>query len=77
MHDVRNIEMYVVAFSFAITPVFLSLFQYLCIPFVLLSPAVADVPQAVLLNQSNTWIGELELADAGKWADQMLLLVRF
>lgn len=55
-----------------------SLFQFLCIPFLILSPAVTDISEAVHLNQSNVnaWLGELELADAGKWMDEMLLLVR-
>lgn len=58
---------------------FFSLFQWICIPFLVLSPAVTDISQTAHLNQShvNSWIGELELADAGKWADEMLLLVRF
>lgn len=58
---------------------FFFLFQWLCVPFLILSPAVADISQTAFVNQSsgNSWIGELELADAGKWADEMLLLVRF
>lgn len=54
-----------------------SLFQFLCIPFLVLSPAVINISQTAHFNQSsvNSWIGELELADAGKWADEMLLLV--
>lgn len=65
--------------SFALTAVFSPLFQWLCIPFMILSPAVSDFSQTTHLNQTsgNSWIGELKLMDAGKWADEMLLLVRF
>lgn len=64
--------------AFAITYIFF-LFQWLCIPFLMLSPAVADLSQSTQLNQtnSNSWMGKVELADAGIWADEFLLMVRF
>ncbi|KAJ4937662.1 hypothetical protein JOQ06_002294 [Pogonophryne albipinna] len=39
-------------------------------------PAVADVSHTINLNQTigTSWVGELKLEDAGKWADEMLLL---
>ncbi|KAM9352373.1 high affinity choline transporter 1-like [Symphorus nematophorus] len=68
--------LYSVAYTDIIQLCFIFVSLFLCIPFVVLSPAVNDVSQAVHLNQSsvNAWLGELELADAGKWMDEMLLL---
>ncbi|XP_041795503.1 high affinity choline transporter 1-like [Chelmon rostratus] len=68
--------LYSVAYTDIIQLSFIFVSLFLCIPFLVLSPAVTDISQAVHLNQSNVnaWIGELELADAGKWADEMLLL---
>ncbi|XP_068169537.1 high-affinity choline transporter 1-like [Antennarius striatus] len=66
--------LYSVAYTDVIQFFFMFFSLFLCIPFVVLSPAVADI--SVHLNQSNvnSWVGELKLADAGKWADEMLLL---
>ncbi|XP_076589371.1 high affinity choline transporter 1-like isoform X2 [Chaetodon auriga] len=68
--------LYSVAYTDIIQLSFIFVSLFLCIPFLVLSPAVTDVSQGVHLNQSsvNAWLGELELADAGKWADEMLLL---
>ncbi|XP_070763795.1 high affinity choline transporter 1-like [Enoplosus armatus] len=68
--------LYSVAYTDIIQLSFIFFSLWLCIPFLILSPAVTDISQIVHLNQStgNSWIGELELADAGKWADEMLLL---
>ncbi|XP_070687331.1 high affinity choline transporter 1-like [Pempheris klunzingeri] len=68
--------LYSVAYTDIIQLSFIFVSLWLCIPFLVLSPAVADLSQVVHLNQSNvnSWMGELELADAGKWADEMLLL---
>ncbi|KAM7002990.1 high affinity choline transporter 1-like [Tautogolabrus adspersus] len=69
--------LYSVAYTDIIQLSFVFVSLWLCIPFLLLSPAVTDLSQSQAhLNQSNgqSWLGELELADAGKWADEMLLL---
>ncbi|TKS73398.1 High affinity choline transporter 1 Hemicholinium-3-sensitive choline transporter [Collichthys lucidus] len=68
--------LYSVAYTDIIQLSFIFVSLFLCIPFLILSPAVTDISEAVHLNQSNVnaWIGELELADAGKWMDEMLLL---
>ncbi|XP_023259606.1 high affinity choline transporter 1-like [Seriola lalandi dorsalis] len=68
--------LYSVAYTDIIQLSFIFFSMWLCIPFLLLSPAVTENPQMALLNQTNgnSWTGELELADAGKWADEMLLL---
>lgn len=51
--------------------------QWLCVPFLVLSPAVSLMSQTPALNQThgNSWVGHLELMDAGKWVDELLLLV--
>ncbi|KAM9376071.1 high affinity choline transporter 1-like [Pholidichthys leucotaenia] len=68
--------LYSVAYTDIIQLSFIFASLWLCIPFLVLSPAVADLPHTVHLNQSSvhSWFGELELANAGKWADEMLLL---
>ncbi|KAM7396667.1 hypothetical protein PAMP_019691 [Pampus punctatissimus] len=68
--------LYSVAYTDIIQLSFIFVSLWLCIPFLILSPAVTDISQTAFLNQStaNSWIGELDLADAGKWTDEMLLL---
>ncbi|XP_060891238.1 high affinity choline transporter 1-like isoform X1 [Labrus mixtus] len=69
--------LYSVAYTDIIQLCFVFVSLWLCIPFLLLSPAVTDISQSQAhFNQSNgqSWLGELELADAGKWADELLLL---
>ena len=75
----REVFQYMTCPQFYYNYCFFFLFQWLCIPFLILCPAVTDITQTALVNQTSgiSWIGELELADAGKWADEMLLLVRF
>lgn len=51
-----------------------SVFQFVCVPFVALSPAVSGASPAVPSN-THAWLGELKLEDAGKWTDEILLLV--
>ncbi|XP_074489147.1 high affinity choline transporter 1-like isoform X2 [Sebastes fasciatus] len=68
--------LYSVAYTDIIQLSFIFISLWLCVPFLILSPAVADFSQAVHFNQTagNSWVGELKLEDAGKWADEMLLL---
>ncbi|KAM6926198.1 high affinity choline transporter 1-like [Lycodopsis pacificus] len=68
--------LYSVAYTDIIQLSFIFISLWLCVPFLLLSPAVADISHTVHFNQTTgkSWIGELKLEDAGKWADEMLLL---
>ncbi|XP_063731552.1 high-affinity choline transporter 1-like isoform X2 [Eleginops maclovinus] len=68
--------LYSVAYTDIIQLSFIFFSLWLCIPFLLLSPAVTDVTHTINLNQTigSSWTGELKLEDAGKWADEMLLL---
>ncbi|XP_068595698.1 high affinity choline transporter 1-like [Brachionichthys hirsutus] len=68
--------LYSVAYTDVIQLFFMFFSLFLCIPFLALSPAVTGVSPAAHLNQSNAnaWLGKLELADAGKWIDEMMLL---
>ncbi|XP_041853383.1 high-affinity choline transporter 1-like [Melanotaenia boesemani] len=69
--------LYSVAYTDIIQLCFIFVSLWLCIPFLVLSPAVTAISQTPPLNQSHgghTWLGELKLADSGKWLDEMLLL---
>ncbi|KAM3609491.1 uncharacterized protein V6R79_015788 [Siganus canaliculatus] len=68
--------LYSVAYTDVTQLAFIFVSLFLCIPFLVLSPAVTDISDAVHLNQThrNDWFGTLELEDAGKWVDQMLLM---
>uniref|UniRef100_A0A8C2YVD2 Uncharacterized protein n=1 Tax=Cyclopterus lumpus TaxID=8103 RepID=A0A8C2YVD2_CYCLU len=68
--------LYSVAYTDIIQLSFVFVSLWLCIPFLILSPAVTNISHIVHLNQTlgNSWLGELKLEDAGKWADEMLLL---
>ncbi|KAM4552943.1 high affinity choline transporter 1-like isoform 1-T1 [Fundulus diaphanus] len=68
--------LYSVAYTDVIQLCFVFISLWLCVPFIVLSPAVTTFSQSLPLNQSHehSWIGQLELADAGKWVDDMLLL---
>ncbi|MEQ2315750.1 hypothetical protein AMECASPLE_025648 [Ameca splendens] len=68
--------LYSVAYTDIIQLCFIFISLWLCVPFMILSPAVTGISQTLPLNQSyeHAWIGHLELADAGKWVDEMLLL---
>ncbi|XP_068459626.1 high affinity choline transporter 1-like isoform X2 [Clinocottus analis] len=68
--------LYSVAYTDIIQLSFVFVSLWICIPFLILSPAVTNISPTVHFNQTlgNSWIGELKLEDAGKWADEMLLL---
>ncbi|XP_056273103.1 high affinity choline transporter 1-like [Pseudoliparis swirei] len=68
--------LYSVAYTDIIQLSFVFVSLWLCIPFLILSPAVTNISHTVHLNQTLgiSWLGELKLEDAGKWADEMLLL---
>ncbi|KAM6937169.1 high affinity choline transporter 1-like [Xenentodon cancila] len=68
--------LYSVAYTDIIQLCFIFVSMWLCVPFVALHPAVTLAAETPFLNQSHqhSWVGELELADAGKWLDDLLLL---
>ncbi|KAM9753489.1 high-affinity choline transporter 1-like isoform 1-T2 [Menidia menidia] len=68
--------LYSVAYTDIIQLCFIFVSLWLCIPFLVLSPAVTGIPQTPSFNQTHghSWVGNLELGDAGKWVDEMLLL---
>ncbi|XP_071356169.1 high affinity choline transporter 1-like isoform X1 [Trachinotus anak] len=66
--------LYSVAYTDIIQLCFIFVSMWLCIPFVILSPAVTENSAHLNQTNDNSWTGQLELADAGKWADDMLLL---
>lgn len=50
--------------------------QWLCVPFILTTPATANFTAAALTNlHQEPWLGKLQLEDAGRWLDDVLLLV--
>lgn len=53
-----------------------SSFQWFCVPFILTSPFSANVTLAAVTKvYQEPWIGKVELEDAGRWIDELLLLV--
>ncbi|XP_017261575.1 high-affinity choline transporter 1-like [Kryptolebias marmoratus] len=68
--------LYSVAYTDIIQLCFIFVSLWLCVPFLVLSPAVTVISQTPAFNQSqeNAWLGHLELTDAGRWVDQLLLL---
>ncbi|KAM4618879.1 high affinity choline transporter 1-like [Polymixia lowei] len=66
--------LYSVAYTDIIQLSFIFIGLWVCTPFVILNPASMDITHTAFLNQSNPWIGELKLEDAGRWADEMLVL---
>ncbi|XP_061577900.1 high affinity choline transporter 1-like [Cololabis saira] len=68
--------LYSVAYTDIIQLCFIFVSMWLCIPFVVLHPAVSVALETPFFNHSveHSWVGELNLADAGKWFDDMLLL---
>lgn len=54
-----------------------SCFQWLCVPFILTSPSSANFTlTAVTKLHQEPWLGKLKLEDAGRWIDDILLLVK-
>ncbi|XP_062246784.1 high-affinity choline transporter 1-like [Platichthys flesus] len=68
--------LYSVAYTDVIQFCFIFVSMWLCVPFMLLSPAVTDLAQRPHVNQTSgiPWLGEMELADAGIWIDEFLLV---
>ncbi|XP_038124688.1 high-affinity choline transporter 1 isoform X1 [Cyprinodon tularosa] len=68
--------LYSVAYTDIIQLCFVFISLWLCVPFMVLSPAVTAISHTLPINQSHDhpWVGQLELADLGKWIDDFLLL---
>ncbi|XP_061750754.1 high affinity choline transporter 1-like [Nerophis ophidion] len=68
--------LYAVAYTDIIQLAFIFVSLWLCIPFIIISPAVSGALQAAHFNQSSvhSWVGTVQLQDAGKWTDSFLLL---
>lgn len=57
-------------------PVPFPVFQWLCIPFVLISDNYTDIAETALNNTYQApWLGQLESKDVGRWIDNFLVLV--
>ncbi|XP_036820932.1 high affinity choline transporter 1-like [Oncorhynchus mykiss] len=71
--------LYSVAYTDVIQLFFMFIALWLCVPFLVLNPASSEVTLAAFFNQSQQapLMGELKLEHAGKWIDELLLLVRF
>ncbi|XP_032433160.1 LOW QUALITY PROTEIN: high-affinity choline transporter 1-like [Xiphophorus hellerii] len=68
--------LYSVAYTDIIQLCFIFFSLWLCVPFMVLSPAVTVISQTLPLNQTSehAWMGHLDLEVAGKWVDEMLLM---
>ncbi|KAK6291153.1 hypothetical protein J4Q44_G00384490 [Coregonus suidteri] len=67
--------LYSVAYTDVIQLIFMFLSLWFCVPFILMSPASADITvTAVTKLYQEPWTGRLKLADAGRWLDDLLLV---
>ncbi|XP_029318307.1 high affinity choline transporter 1-like [Cottoperca gobio] len=67
--------LYSVAYTDVIQLSFMLVGLWLCVPFILASPSSANFTVAAVTQlHQKPWIGTLELEDAGRWLDDILLL---
>ncbi|KAG7470890.1 hypothetical protein MATL_G00118690, partial [Megalops atlanticus] len=67
--------LYSVAYTDVIQLIFMLLSLWLCVPFILKSPASADITYtAVNELYQAPWLGRLDLQDVGRWLDDLLLV---
>ncbi|XP_042367393.1 high affinity choline transporter 1-like [Plectropomus leopardus] len=67
--------LYSVAYTDVIQLCFMFGGLWLCVPFILSSPSSANITVAALTKlHQEPWIGKLELKDAGRWVDDLLLM---
>ncbi|XP_074481353.1 high affinity choline transporter 1-like [Sebastes fasciatus] len=67
--------LYSVAYTDVIQLSFMLIGLWLCVPFILTSPSSANITVAAVTNlHQEPWIGKLELEDAGRWVDDVLLV---
>ncbi|XP_037615836.1 high affinity choline transporter 1-like [Sebastes umbrosus] len=67
--------LYSVAYTDVIQLSFMLIGLWLCVPFILTSPSSANITVAAVTNlHQEPWIGKLELEDAERWVDDVLLV---
>ncbi|XP_074496349.1 high affinity choline transporter 1-like [Sebastes fasciatus] len=67
--------LYSVAYTDVIQLSFMLIGLWLCVPFILASPSSANITVAAVTKlHQGPWIGKLELEDAGRWVDDLLLM---
>ncbi|XP_029016616.1 high affinity choline transporter 1-like [Betta splendens] len=67
--------LYSVAYTDVIQLSFILVGLWVCVPFILTSPTSANfTTSAVTKLHQQPWLGKLELEDAGRWLDDVLLL---
>ncbi|XP_037616691.1 high affinity choline transporter 1-like [Sebastes umbrosus] len=67
--------LYSVAYTDVIQLSFMLIGLWLCVPFILASPSSANITVAAVTKlHQGPWIGKLELEDAGRWVDGLLLM---
>ncbi|KAK5896141.1 hypothetical protein CgunFtcFv8_009773 [Champsocephalus gunnari] len=67
--------LYSVAYTDVIQLSFITVGLWLCVPFILASPSSANFTVAAVTKlHQEPWIGRLELEDAGRWVENILLL---
>ncbi|KAF3859594.1 hypothetical protein F7725_021993 [Dissostichus mawsoni] len=67
--------LYSVAYTDVIQLCFIIVGLWLCVPFILASPSSANFTVAAVTKlHQEPWIGRLELEDAGRWVEDILLL---
>ncbi|KAI1893978.1 hypothetical protein AGOR_G00129220 [Albula goreensis] len=67
--------MYSVAYTDIIQLIFMFLSLWFCVPFMLTSPASADITfTAVNRLYQEPWLGRLQVEDMGRWMDDLLLV---
>ncbi|GAA6225183.1 high affinity choline transporter 1-like [Lates japonicus] len=67
--------LYSVAYTDVIQLSFMVFGLWFCVPFILTSPSSANFTVAAVTKlYQEPWLGKLELEDAGRWVDEILLL---
>ncbi|XP_056281034.1 high-affinity choline transporter 1-like isoform X1 [Pseudoliparis swirei] len=67
--------LYSVAYTDVIQLGFIFVGLWLCMPFVLVNPSSANITIAAVTKlYQEPWIGSLELEEAGRWVDEVLLM---
>uniref|UniRef100_A0A672J6W0 Uncharacterized protein n=1 Tax=Salarias fasciatus TaxID=181472 RepID=A0A672J6W0_SALFA len=67
--------LYSVAYTDVIQLCFMLVGLWLCVPFILTTPYAANMTLAAVSElHQGPWLGKLQLQDAGRWIDELLLL---
>ncbi|XP_067841842.1 high affinity choline transporter 1-like [Heptranchias perlo] len=67
--------LYSVAYTDAMQIVFIIVSLWLCVPFTIINPAVADI-KYTMVNElyQSPWIGKIEVNQIGRWIDDLLYM---